>query len=108
MRKLLQTAALALLLLAPAATAYAQDSAMTEYMQAMDRMSADMKKGMDQDATKAWAKMMIAHHQGAVDMSKTVLKETKDDTIRKMAQKGIAEQTKEIKELKDWLAKHGG
>ena len=50
-----------------------------------------MKKGKDPDPTKAWAKMMVAHPQGAIEMSQTVLKETKDPRIRKMAQKGFAE-----------------
>ena len=40
----------------------------------MEKMNADMKKGMDSDPTKAWAKMMVAHHQGAIEMSQTVLK----------------------------------
>ena len=88
--------------------ASAEDAAMKAYMQSMEKMNADMNKGMDPDATKAWAKMMVAHHQGAIEMSETVLKETKDPMIRKMAQKGIDEQKKEQKMLKEWLSKHGG
>ena len=78
------------------------------YMKSMEKMSVDMKKGMDPDATKAWTKMMIAHHQGAIEMSLTVLKETKDPMIREMAEKGIKEQSKEQAMLKEWIAKHGG
>lgn len=88
--------------------ANAEDAAMKAYMQSMEKMNADMQKGMDPDPTKAWAKMMIAHHQGAIDMSEAVLKETKDQTIRQMAEKGIDEQKKEQKMLKEWLSKHGG
>ncbi|MFX8645072.1 DUF305 domain-containing protein [Acinetobacter baumannii] len=51
---------------------------------------------------------MIAHHQGAIEMSLTVLKETKDPMIREMAEKGIKEQSKEQAMLKEWIAKHGG
>ncbi len=79
-----------------------------EYTAAMDRMNKDMMSGMDADPTKAWAKMMIPHHQGAIDMSKTVLKSTKDTKVRKMAEKVIKDQSKEIKELQDWLKKNGG
>ena len=86
----------------------AEDAAMKAYMQSMEKMNAEMQKGMDPDPTRAWAKMMIAHHQGAIDMSETVLKETKDPMIRKMAQKGIDEQKEEQKMLKEWLSKHGG
>ena len=85
-----------------------QSGANQEYMKSMERMSADMKKGMDPDPTKAWAKMMAAHHQGAIEMSQIVLKETKDPMIRKMAQKTIDDQTKEKKMLEEWTSKHGG
>ena len=70
------------------------DDAGQAYLKSMEKMSADMKKGMDPDATKAWAKMMVAHHQGAIEMSQTVLKETKDPMIREMAEKGIKDAAK--------------
>lgn len=85
-----------------------QKSAMKEYTASMEKMDTDMKKGMDPDPMKAWARMMVAHHQGAIEMSRTVLKETKDPMIREMAQKGFDEQTREQTMLKDWMAKHGG
>lgn len=88
--------------------ASAQDAAMDSYKQSMERMNADMQKGMDPDATKAWAKMMIAHHQGAIDMNRVVLKETKDPKIRKMAEKTTGEQEAEIKQLQAWVSRHGG
>lgn len=52
--------------------------------------------------------MMAAHHQGAIEMDETVLKENKDPMIREMADKGIKEQTKEKKILEEWTSKHGG
>ena len=72
------------------------------------KMNVDMKKGMESDPTKAWAKMMFAHHQGAIEMSQTVLKETKDPLIREMAEKAIKDQTKEQTMLREWISKHGG
>lgn len=51
--------------------AFAQDAAMDPYKSSMEKMNADMQKGMDPDPTKAWANMMIAHHQGAIDMNKS-------------------------------------
>lgn len=104
-RTVLASFAAFVLLVAASDRAFAAD-AMSDYKQSMEKMNADMQKGMDQDPTKAWAKMMIAHHQGAMDMSETVLKETKDPMIRKMAEKGIDEQKKEQKMLKEWLSKH--
>lgn len=107
-KMLLRTASGILALALLSIPARADDAAMKAYMQAMEQMNVDMKKGMDPDPTKAWAKMMIAHHQGAIDMSETVVRETKDPVIRKMAEKGMAEQKLEQKMLKDWLSKHGG
>lgn len=107
-RMLLRTASGILALALLSIPASADDAAMKAYMQSMEKMNADMKKGMDPDPTKAWAKMMIAHHQGAIDMSETVVKETKDPMIRKMAEKAMADQKEEQKMLKNWLSKHGG
>jgi hypothetical protein len=77
-----------------------------EYMAGMDKMHTKMMEATDADPTKSFAKKMIAHHEGAIDMSQTVLKFTKDEEIKKMANKMISEQQMEVKELKDWLAKH--
>ena len=95
------------ILLALSVPSFADDAG-PAYMKSMEKMSTDMKKGMDPDPTKAWAKMMAAHHQGAIEMSQTVLKETKDPFIREMAQKAIDDQTKEKKMLEEWTSKHGG
>jgi uncharacterized protein (DUF305 family) len=46
-----------------------------------------------------FAHMMMAHHQGAVEMSALELKEGKDATLRAMAQKISDDQQKEIKDL---------
>jgi uncharacterized protein (DUF305 family) len=46
-----------------------------------------------------FARMMLAHHQGAVDMSALELKEGKDATLRAMAEKISADQKQEIEAL---------
>ena len=101
------SAASVALLLALSMPSFADDAG-PAYMKSMEKMSADMKKGMDSDPSKAWAKMMVAHHQGAIEMSQTVLKETKDPMIREMAEKVVKDQTKEQTMLKEWIGKHGG
>jgi uncharacterized protein (DUF305 family) len=53
-----------------------------------------------------WASKMIAHHQGALDMSQVVLRESQDAGIRRMAQKTIEVQTADIAELRAWLEAH--
>ena len=60
--------------------------------------------GVDTDQT--WARKMIAHHQGALDMAQVVLRESQDADIRRMAQKTIEMQTADIAELRAWLEAH--
>ena len=50
---------------------------------------------------------MIPHHQGAVEMAKVALKHAKDPDTKRMAQKIIDDQEKEIAEMQDWLKKNG-
>lgn len=53
-----------------------------------------------------FAKQMIPHHQGAIDMAKVQLANGKDPEMRKMAEKIIADQDKEIAQMNDWLKKN--
>lgn len=50
-----------------------------------------------------WMSQMIEHHNGAVKMSRSVLKESKDARVRQAAQAIIKAQTTEIKQLQGWL-----
>ena len=50
--------------------------------------------------------MMIPHHQGAIDMAKVELQHGMDPELKAMAEKIIADQEREIAELKEWLSKH--
>jgi uncharacterized protein (DUF305 family) len=53
-----------------------------------------------------FVKNMIPHHQGAIDMAKVELAHGKDPELRKMAEKIIADQEKEIAEMQAWLKKN--
>lgn len=55
-----------------------------------------------------YALMMATHHQTAVLMSKAEVAHGKDAQVKKMAQMGIDEQTKEIQQFNDWITQHGG
>ena len=113
----------ALAISAPAAIAQMQGMDMQKMMQMMtpapnDSASTkdfkqshmDMMKNMnlefsgDDDAD--YARSMIPHHQGAIDMAKLELKYGKDPVLRQMAEKMIKDQEKEQKELKAFLQKH--
>ncbi len=76
-------------------------AAMTKMRSQMDAMK--MSGNVDED----FAMMMRMHHQGAIDMAKTELASGKDPELRKMAQKTIDDQTKEIEKLDKWMAKKG-
>lgn len=91
-----------------AATPAATDSAATkDYKAANDKMHKEMGIAFSGDADVDFARGMIPHHQGAVDMAKVVLAHGKDPELRKLAESVITEQEKEIAFLRDWLKKRG-
>lgn len=59
------------------------------------------------DADVDFARGMIAHHQGAVDMAKILLAHGKDPEMRKLAEEVVRTQEAEIAFMKNWLAKKG-
>ncbi len=83
------------------------DPASKAFMDAMGRMQADMSESMTGNPDVDFAKGMIPHHQGAIDMAKVELQYGKDPELKKLAQEIIAAQEKEIAFLKSWLAKNG-
>jgi len=60
----------------------------------MMRPMGDMK--MTGDVDKDFAKLMIPHHQGAIDMAKIELEHGKNEELREMARNIIDSQAKEI------------
>lgn len=77
------------------------------YMQSMETMNKAMKsQPMTGDADHDFASMMRAHHQAAVDMAKVEIQYGKNPEMKKMAEKVVVDQSKEIKQLDTWLGRH--
>ena len=77
------------------------------YMASETGMHDKMMAAKGADAAETWTRKMIEHHKGALTMSEVALKETDDAMVRKMAQKTIDMQGKEIVELQKMLTDKG-
>jgi uncharacterized protein (DUF305 family) len=80
-----------------------------------DKLADDAMAIMDRDMRAApmngepghdFVTMMLPHHQGAIDMAKAVLLNTRDPELRNLALGIIAEQQNEINVMRAWLARH--
>jgi uncharacterized protein (DUF305 family) len=76
-------------------------------MDSMHRMQQGMMgKPMTGDADHDFATMMREHHKGAIDMARVELEHGKDTELKSLAQKVIEDQSREIKQLDEWLERH--
>lgn len=79
------------------------------YADGMDAMHEEMMAGIaDPAPDMAFARGMLPHHIGAVDMAKTQLKYGKDAEMRKLAQEIIDAQQSEIEQMQSWITAHKG
>ncbi|HVK97602.1 MAG TPA: DUF305 domain-containing protein, partial [Flavisolibacter sp.] len=90
--------------LTTASTTQSDNKFYEEVMQQMHKMELDNIDSASVDVQ--FVKLMIHHHQGAVDMSSSYLSSgAKDEKLRTMAAKIIEDQRKEIFIMQDWLMK---
>jgi uncharacterized protein (DUF305 family) len=71
--------------------------------QAMHKMHSEMKVELTGDPDRDFARMMIPHHQGAVDMALVELRYGHDERLRRLAQGIIVEQKQEIEVMHLYL-----
>ncbi len=72
----------------------------------MNTMMKNMMVPYTGNADVDFAKGMIPHHQGAIDMAKVVLQFGKDAEIKKLADGVVSAQQSEIAIMQQWLATH--
>ncbi len=78
-----------------------------DYSKSMTRMQDEMRIGMGyNDPDTTFAKSMLAHHRGVVDMAAIELKYGTDTTMRTLAQQIIDTQQVEMAIMNKWLASH--
>lgn len=68
----------------------------------MDDMNKQLEGLTGDEFDKAFTEMMIAHHEGAVDMAELIPTRAKHEEVKTLGKAIIAAQTKEIAEMKQW------
>ena len=76
-----------------------QPDASNVFADAEQKMSQAMMAAIGPTAGDTWVRMMIAHHQGAIDMSRIALQQNLPADVAKMAQEIIDKQQKEVADL---------
>ena len=67
---------------------------------AMARMMQAMHVTPTGDIDKDFVTMMIPHHRGAIDMARAVLRSSRNDAVRRLAQEIIVTQEDEIRAMR--------
>ena len=82
----------------------AATDASNPFANAEKQMSDAMMAATGSNAGQTWALKMIAHHEGAIAMSKTVLNHNPTADVAKMARDDIDKQTKDIGSIRALLS----
>jgi hypothetical protein len=79
----------------------------SELMASMEKMHIEMESiDPSGDGDVDFVRLMLPHHQAAIDMAKTELMHGKDPEMRRLAQEIIADQQSEIELMQLWLKQH--
>jgi uncharacterized protein (DUF305 family) len=73
----------------------------------MEKMHADMMSVVtSKDSDVDFVRLMLPHHQAAIDMAKAQLLYGTDPQMRRLAQEIITDQQSEIELMRLWLKQH--
>lgn len=90
--------------LAQAQPAKGAPAAYERVREVMDDRFRDVKLAGDPD--KDFATLLIAHHEDLIFLARTQLEHGADEQLRRVAQKIMDEQQKQISELKEWQVRN--
>ena len=79
-----------------------QSTATDHSTMSMADMNRELEKLSGDDYDKAFTEMMIAHHEGAVDMAQLSGTRAKHEEIKTLSKDIISAQEKEIADMKQW------
>jgi uncharacterized protein (DUF305 family) len=85
----------------------AETKFMSENSGVMAKMMADMRIAPIGDIDRDFAEMMVAHHEGAIEMAVAVLRHGRNERIRRLAQEIIVTQQEEIGAMRLAVASPG-
>ena len=74
-------------------------------MEKMHAAMASVEHSGDSDVN--FVRLMLPHHQAAIEMARTQLTYGKDPQMRRLAQEIITDQQSEIELMQLWLKQHG-
>jgi uncharacterized protein (DUF305 family) len=88
----------------PSSDKSSTDANWSELVASMDKMHVAMGAvAQSGNSDVDFVRLMIPHHQGAIDMAKTQLLYGKDPQMRRLAQEIITDQQLEIELMQRWL-----
>ena len=73
----------------------------------MSDMNKELENLSGDDYDKAFIEMMIAHHEGAVDMAELSDSKAKHDEVKQLSREIFVAQQKEITDMKQWQSDWG-
>ena len=73
------------------------------FAQSEMQMNERMMAAVGTDAGDSWAKKMIEHHQGAIDMSRIILEQNPSADVAMMARETVEKQQKDIGDIRKLL-----
>ncbi|SRR5258708_2466222 len=79
-------------------------SALTSSMEKMHAAMRSVERSGNSDVD--FVRLMLPHHQAAIDMAKTQLLYGQDPQMRRLAQEIITDQRSEIELMQLWLKQH--